>query len=86
MSRSQIVSVRVDQKGRLMIPKMIREDLDIKLGDTFFLQREGKVLCYARPENPFDALALHAEKEYHEGRTRSLREFAQEHDIPLDVE
>lgn len=88
MSQSQIVSVRVDQKGRLIIPKKIREALDIKPGDTFFLQQEeeGKVLRYARAENPFDTLALQAEKEYRQGKTRSLREFAQEQHISLDAE
>lgn len=37
----------------------------------------------AADENPFDVLAEHAENEYRAGRTRSLRDFAGENDIPL---
>lgn len=86
MTHRKTKSVRVDRKGRLTIPKEIRDELDIKPGDTFFVEQDGEVLHYARPENPFDTLALHAEKEYQAGRMKSLREFARDNDIPLDDE
>ncbi|HHZ04989.1 MAG TPA: AbrB family transcriptional regulator, partial [Acetomicrobium hydrogeniformans] len=36
--------------------------------------------------SPFDALAEEAVKEYKEGRTRTIEEYAKEKDIPLNVE
>jgi AbrB family looped-hinge helix DNA binding protein len=54
------IAVRVDDKGRLTIPGKLRKELDVKPGDTFFLQREGEVLRYAKATNPFDMLAEQA--------------------------
>ena len=46
-------------------------------GDIFFVQVEDTgVIRYARAENPFDLLAEHAIREYRAGRTRDLREIA----------
>ncbi|MBI3922372.1 MAG: AbrB/MazE/SpoVT family DNA-binding domain-containing protein [Armatimonadetes bacterium] len=81
---SEAIAVRVDNKGRLTIPKAIRTETGVKPGDLFFLQPEGSVLHYSKAENPFDLLAEHALKEHREGKTRTLREFAKEHNIPLD--
>jgi AbrB family looped-hinge helix DNA binding protein len=78
------IAVRVDSKGRLTIPRRVREALGIRTGDLFFLQREGAILRYARAENPFDALAEHAVGEYLEGRTKGLRDFAVERGLPVD--
>ena len=81
-------TVTVDSKGRLTIPQELRQALGIEPGDTLFVETEnnGTVLRYAKAENPFDALARHAEQEYHAGRTRTLRDFARDNDIDLDVE
>jgi AbrB family looped-hinge helix DNA binding protein len=79
-------SVKVDSKGRLLIPQDIRSALDIHPGDTLFVKREGKVLRYAKAENPFDLLAEHAFREHEAGRTKSLRDFAAENDLALDDE
>lgn len=81
---AHILSARMDEKGRLAIPKSIRDELGAQTGDTFFFEREGNVVRLAKADNPFDALAEHAEQEYRAGRTRNLRDFATEHDIPLD--
>lgn len=81
-----VFTVRVDNKGRLSIPREAREALGVQPGDTFFVEYEDGVLRYAKAENPFDGLARHAKEEYHAGRTRDLREFAQAQDIPLDGE
>jgi AbrB family looped-hinge helix DNA binding protein len=79
-------TIRVDDKGRLTIPRQFRKALGIEPGDTLFVECEenGKVLRYAKAENPFDALAQHAEREYRAGRTRRLREFARENNIDVD--
>jgi antitoxin PrlF len=66
------LALRVDSKGRVVIPKSVRQQLHINPGDTFFLESEGNVIRLAKAENPFDALARHAVQEYRAGRTRSL--------------
>ncbi len=83
---SRTTSVKVDAKGRLSIPRELRDELDIQPGDPLFVEREeGRaVLRYAVAENPFDALAQHAEDEYRAGRTRGLHAFAADEGISLD--
>ena len=80
------LTVKVDVKGRLIIPRSLRRALGVEPGDTFFvaLDEAHQELRYAKAENPFDALAQHAINENRAGRTRNLREFAAENDIPLD--
>jgi AbrB family looped-hinge helix DNA binding protein len=81
-------TVRVDPKGRLTIPRELRQALGIEPGDLFFVEAEadGAVLRYARAENPFDALAEHALREHYAGQTRVLRDFARDEQIDLDAE
>lgn len=81
------MTVKVDAKGRLSIPQELRQELGIEPGDTLFVEREegASVLRYAKAENPFDALARHAEREYRAGRLRNLRDFAEDEGITLDA-
>jgi AbrB family looped-hinge helix DNA binding protein len=81
-------TVKVDPKGRLLIPRELRDELGIVPGDTLFVEREfgQPVLRYAKAENPFDALAEHAEAEYRAGRTVTLEELATELGIDLGEE
>lgn len=83
-----MVAVKVDAKGRLTIPRRLREELGIVPGDMLFVEREAghEVLRYIKIENPFDALAEAAADEYRAGQTRSLRDFAVAHDFNLDGE
>lgn len=76
--------VTVDDKGRVMIPKKVREELDVQPGDALFLQRDGNTLHLVKAENPFDGLANHAEREYRAGRTRSLRDIAAAEGVTVD--
>lgn len=76
--------VTVDEKGRVMIPKKVRKELIVQPGDALFLRREGNTLQLAKVENPFDALAEHAEREYHADRTRSLRDIAMAEGVSMD--
>ncbi|WP_206886251.1 MULTISPECIES: AbrB/MazE/SpoVT family DNA-binding domain-containing protein [Alicyclobacillus] len=78
--------VRMDEKGRLTIPRNIREALHAKPGDVFFLQEEQGGLRIIKGENPFDALAEEAVREYEAGTTISLEEFAQQEGMTLDKE
>ena len=80
------IAVRVDDKGRLTIPGKLRKELDVKPGDTFFLQREGEVLRYAKATNPFDRLAEQAAQEYAAGETSSIDDLARVHGVGLDAE
>lgn len=77
---------RVDAKGRLSIPRRLREELGIEPGDTFFIERDNglKVLRLAKADDPFDVLAEHAIREYRAGRTKSLPQVADELGIDLD--
>ncbi len=80
------MTVKVDPKGRLLIPRSLRERLGIRPGDTLFVEsdRDQTVLRFAKATNPFEVLAEHALDERRAGRTRGLRAFAAEHDLPLD--
>jgi len=78
-------AVRIDNKGRVTLPKNIREALGLETGDTVFLkyEPEKKQVRLARALSPFDVLAEHAIKEHREGRTRRIEEFAREQNIHL---
>ena len=83
-----VLIVKTDVKGRLTIPRHVRERLGIEPGDTFLLDVDDVlgVLRFAKVENPFDILAEHARAEYRAGRTKSLRDFAAENALALDDE
>ncbi len=79
-----MVVVMIDDKGRVMIPKKVREEIAVRPGDALFLRREGNTLQLAKAENPFDALAQHAVREFRAGRTRSLRDIAADEGVTVD--
>jgi AbrB family looped-hinge helix DNA binding protein len=81
-------TIKVDSKGRVSIPKKVREQAGFGPGDTLFLaidQPTGTVQL-RKVSNPFDGLALQAIAEYEAARTTSLREIAEEAGIELDDE
>ncbi|ADG07801.1 AbrB/MazE/SpoVT family DNA-binding domain-containing protein [Kyrpidia tusciae] len=80
----KVVTVRMDEKGRLTLPRSIREALHAKPGDVFYLQPEADGVRIVKGENPFDALAEHAIREYKAGKTRDLRDIARSWGIDLE--
>jgi len=83
-----VLTVKMDAKGRLTIPRKVRDRLGIEPGDSFSLDVDDVrgVLRFAKVENPFDILAEHARADYRAGQTKSLRDFAIENAIALDDE
>jgi AbrB family looped-hinge helix DNA binding protein len=85
MTERTQVAVRIDKKGRLTLPKNIREALGVETGATLFLkyEPESKQVRLAPALSPFDVLAEQAINEHQEGHTRTIEEFAREHNIRL---
>jgi len=86
MPEPKPISVHVDEKGRITLPAKLRQALSLESGDTLFVRLRGDILELTKAENPFDALARHALKEYREGRTRDLREIARDWGVDPDRE
>ena len=78
------VSVRMDDKGRLTLPRSIREALHAEPGDVFYLQPEEGGLRIVKGENPFDVLAEEAIREDDAGETIALDDILRREGIPLD--
>ncbi len=87
MANTDQVTVKIDNKGRVTLPKNMRKALGVEIGDTIFLKLDpgDKQLCLAPAINPFDILAKHAIEEYREGRTKTIEEFARERNIPNEL-
>ncbi len=79
-NEKQVISC-VDKKGRLTLPKNIREIMGIKAGDAVFMKIEEEQyrIIISKAQNPFDDLAKDAIREYKQGRTETVEEFVKEH-------
>ena len=76
---------KVDSKGRITIPKEVREASGIEKGEVLFIDSElGQLKLTRAIEDPVAKLKEYTEKEYKEGRTRNLRDYANERGIDLD--
>lgn len=73
---SKTFTVRLDEKGRLVLPQEVRRALGAKTGDVFYLRLEQGGICLAKGENPFDGLVEEALGEIRQGRIVSLDEWA----------
>ena len=71
---NSLAVVRVDDRGRITIPKKIREALDIQEGDTCFINFEDHSFHIVRGENPFEVLARDALEQDKQGKTVSFKE------------
>lgn len=70
----------MDDKGRLVIPKKVREEFGASPGDAFYLRIRGRVMEVVRAQNPFDVLAEEAKREHERGQTVALE------DVILDAD
>ncbi|PUU87210.1 MULTISPECIES: AbrB/MazE/SpoVT family DNA-binding domain-containing protein [Halanaerobium] len=72
--------VKVDARGKITIPKEA-----LKAGDILFINLSPSKIELTRAiEDPLVELAAYAEKEYKDGNTQNLRDFAEVEGINLD--
>lgn len=79
-------SVRMDNKGRLVVPKEVREAMGAREGDIFYLDYdvfEG-LLVFAAATNPLLQRLEEGRAEYKAGLTKSLDEVAAEFGVTID--
>jgi AbrB family looped-hinge helix DNA binding protein len=69
------ITLKVDSKGRVTIPNKLRENLDIKPGDTLYLNSTDETILLKKAIDPFDMVALEALKEHREGKTISIEDL-----------
>jgi len=74
---SNAMTVKVDKKGRIVLPLPVRKAGNILPGDVLFVKSSEKnnMLILMKGENPFEALALDAVKEYRAGKTKSIEDL-----------
>jgi AbrB family looped-hinge helix DNA binding protein len=76
---SQYEAVKVDDRGRITLPKSMRDDMGINNHETLFVRREEDTIEVAKAGlNPFEVLGEHARREHDRGRTRVIREPGEE--------
>ena len=75
--------LKVDAKGRIMLPLAIRKSLRINAGDVLFLEKEEAGIHLAKAENPYDILIEDAIEQHETGKTIGLRAFAKKNGIKL---
>ena len=71
-----IDKTRLSSKGQVVIPKRIRDEMQIKPGDDLVVIRKGNqiIICPLTLEN----LILEAREAYGQGRTKTTEEISQE--------
>lgn len=80
------MSVKLDNKGRLVVPKEVREAMGAQEGDVFYLDYdvfEG-LLVFAAATNPLLKRIEEGRAEYKAGLTKSLDEVAAEMGVTID--
>jgi len=71
-----IDKTRLSSKGQVVIPKRIRDEMQIEPGDDLFVVRKGNqiIICPLTLEN----LILEAREAYEQGQTKTTEEVFQE--------
>ena len=81
---AKAIPVRLDDRGRILIPRTIREALHAEPGDVFFIQQDENGMRIIKGEDPFDALAEDAIREDDAGETVAFEEILRREGISLD--
>jgi AbrB family looped-hinge helix DNA binding protein len=76
-----MIAARLDDKGRVSLPKQVREELGLEPGDTLFIERDGDTVRLAKALNPFTPAVREAMAIYHAGRKIALKKLATKHGI-----
>jgi AbrB family looped-hinge helix DNA binding protein len=81
-----MMSVKLDNKGRLVVPKEVREAIGAEEGDVFFLDYDvfDGLLVFAAARNPLLQRIEEGRAEYKAGLTKSLDDVAAEMEITID--
>jgi len=82
----KIFTTHVDDRGRVLLPQVIRDLLDIQSGDVFYLKPERNGVHIVKGTNPFDVLAEDAIRQNRAGQTLTLEEILEREGITLDDE
>ena len=56
-------AVKVDDRGRISLPKEIRDKIGVESGDTLFMRWKNGVLEIRKAIDPFDVLTTHVQEE-----------------------
>ena len=80
-----MIIARVDSKGRLAVPKRIRDENAIEAGDLYVLQEDSEAgtITFVKVQKEVLKRIAEGEAEYKAGRTRSLDDVAAELGIDL---
>jgi len=82
---NQMESARVDSKGRIVLPKALREQLGIRPGDTLLMRWSNRLGIFEKATmSPFDVLLEDALMQKREGKTKRIEEVARELGIDLE--
>jgi len=80
-----MIVARVDDKGRLVVPKRVREENHIEAGDLYVLREDSDAgtITFVKIQNEILKRIAEGEAEYRAGLTKSLDEVAAELGIDL---
>ena len=74
MNAKKPIAVKVDAKGKITLPKSIRDKIHVQTGDVVYVEEDGNGGLRIIKGNPFDVLAEDAIKQHREGKTIPLEE------------
>jgi AbrB family looped-hinge helix DNA binding protein len=76
---SRIKETKVTRKGQVVIPKELREELNIKAGEKIILKKiDGKIVILPKPKDTIDFLVKIAEKVKLGNLRKEIKEFRKE--------
>ena len=55
-NKAKIIRTKVDKGGRVVIPAMLRHNLNITVGDDVVMHLKGNVICITTPNHSLDKL------------------------------